>query len=302
LPDGSLGTAPSTSPENQFLTEDGRPAAVTISATMDLALSRDTFALWLTCADALASAGAEPPSAARRRQVEQALGRLPMPTPTARGSYPEWRDDLPEAEPQHRHQSHLYDLHPGDRVHRYDPALAPLVAAAAETLRLRGPESTGWSLAWRVSLHARLAQRDEAFACLARFLRVIEDRPDAPRATLSGGGVTRSLLCLHPPFQIDGNFGATAGIIEMLVQSHGVDASGAVIVDLLPCLPPAWDRGRITGVRLRGGIGLDLRWSPDEGVRAVLNSDRDQRVVVLAPGRDATEVDLVAGRPTRWEG
>ncbi|QDP96573.1 glycoside hydrolase family 95 protein [Microlunatus elymi] len=292
LPDGSLGVVPSTSPENSFRTEDGDTAAVTISATMDIALLRDAFRTWLETAEIVGAQG-DSIDRDRRRAVAEAYQRLPLPEPTARGSYPEWRDDLREAEPEHRHQSHLYDLFPGDAVNVYAPEQAHRIAAMAESLRLRGPHSTGWSLAWRICLHARLHDVDHALQSLRLFLSPVPEQQSGRHA----GGVYRNLFCAHPPFQIDGNFGATAGVIEMLVQSHG-RRDGEIILDLLPCLPAEWPEGTVRGVRARGGLTIDFAWSDGRITELTINSADDQQVWLRMPGRDEERIRLTAG--TAW--
>nr|WP_269449913.1 glycoside hydrolase N-terminal domain-containing protein [Auraticoccus cholistanensis] len=303
LPDGTLGTAPSTSPENRFRTGSGT-AAVTVSSTMDLALARDLLRTWLRCAELLETEGAAGGRRAadpeRRSQVEAALAQLPLPEPTARGSYPEWHLDLPEAEPTHRHQSHLFDLHPGDALHRHDPAHLARFEAVAETLRLRGSHSTGWSIAWRVALHARLGNVDGAVASLGHYFNLVDDPADDRRGRVHvPGGVYRNLLCAHPPFQIDGNFGVAAGVLEMLLQSHEVD-SGRPVLDLLPCLPPQWSSGSVRGLRARGGLVVDLSWRDGAVEQLRLHPGRDQEVVVLAPGAAPEVLRLRASEPVVW--
>ncbi|SDR82996.1 glycoside hydrolase family 95 protein [Microlunatus soli] len=299
LPDGTLGVAPSTSPENQYLARDRdgteQPIAVTVSSTMDIALLRDTFAFWQQAAAVVAEHG-RPVDADRAADVATALERLPLPRPTERGSYPEWLADLPEAEPEHRHQSHLYDLFPGDAVTGYDPTQADLLAAMAETLRLRGDYSTGWSLAWRLCLHARLRDADAATRSLGHFLSPVSDEiAAAGPAVAQAGGVYRNLFCAHPPFQIDGNFGATAGVIEMLIQSHG-RIDGLPVVEMLPCLPVGWPEGRLTGVRARGGLTVDLAWSAGRLSTLRITADRDHRFLLRVPGRADRRLDLAAGQ------
>ncbi|WP_198671429.1 glycosyl hydrolase family 95 catalytic domain-containing protein [Desertihabitans aurantiacus] len=303
LPDGTLGTAPSTSPENRYLTDSGR-AAVTVSSTMDLALARDLLRTWLTCADLLqgtdGSVDGDRPDPARREQVEAALSRLPLPEPTARGSYPEWHLDLPEAEPTHRHQSHLYDLFPGDAVQRHDPAHTDRLAAMAESLRLRGSHSTGWSIAWRVALHARLGGVDGAVASLGHYLTPVDEPTDDRRGRVDvPGGVYRNLLCAHPPFQIDGNFGVAAGVVEMLLQSHRLD-EGRPVLDLLPCLPPQWPAGSLTGVRARGGLVVDLHWEAGRVRELRVRAEQDREVLVVAPDAEPAVLSLRGDEPASW--
>ena len=296
LPDGTLGTVPSTSPENSYLTADGDRAAVTISSTMDLALIRACLQNWQVAA-AIAGRHGVSVDQDRGRAVAQALQGLPLPEPTARGSYPEWRDDLAESEPQHRHQSHLYDIHPGDAVTVYDPEQSARTAAARESLRLRGAYSTGWSLAWRICLHARLHDAAEAEQSLAYFLAPVPDEISAAGPQVAqAGGVYRNLFCAHPPFQIDGNFGATAGILEMLVQSHGRTAEGVRIIDLLPCLPDSWSEGSVRGLQARGGLTIDCAWRDGTITDLVITPNLDLPVQVRIPGRPDRMLELTAGR------
>ncbi|WP_163543565.1 glycosyl hydrolase family 95 catalytic domain-containing protein [Occultella kanbiaonis] len=295
MADGTLGTSPATSPENSFLTADGAPGAVTASTTSDLAMARDLLAGVRRLAGVDVGNGvpfADGPLLAR---VDDALARLPGERIMADGRIAEWHlADLPEAEPEHRHQSHLFGVHPGASI---DPDQAPdLAAAALATLAARGLESTGWSLAWRLNLRARLRDPDGAQAAIDAFLRPVE--PAGPAVvSVQGGGVYRSLLCAHPPFQIDGNFGFTAGVAELLVQSHRHTADGVREVHLLPCLPPAWTDGAVHGLRVRGAITVDLDWSRGRLRAATLTADRDTTVSVRVRDDHAVH-HLTAGRPT----
>jgi alpha-L-fucosidase 2 len=282
LPDGTLGTSPSTSPENEFVAADGQPASVTTSSTMDLLLIAELFDRCVLTADVLDLTDPliDELAAARKRIPDPAIG--------GRGQLQEWLDDLPEAEPQHRHTSHLVGLHPGDRI---TPDGTPeLAAAAARTLELRGDKSTGWSLAWRISLWARLRNG----AAAHRLVRELLTPAGASGTDYvgDGSGLYPNLFCAHPPFQIDGNFGATAGIAEMLVQSHTGE------IEIFPALPDAWPEGSITGLRARGGVGVELTWSA-QAASAVLTADVDTTVVLRHQDR-REEVSLSRGVPYTW--
>jgi alpha-L-fucosidase 2 len=216
-------------------------------------------------------------------ELSTARKRLPDPSIGAQGQLQEWAADLPEEDPHHRHMSHLVGVHPGDAI---TPDSTPSLAAAAlRTLDLRGDEATGWSLAWKICLRARLRDAAAAHRLIQAFLSPADD--SARGRPGSGAGVYPNLFCAHPPFQIDGNFGATAGIAEMLLQSHTGE------IELLPALPAEWPSGRVTGLRARNGITVDIAWTP-QGIEAVLTADRDTERVVRH-GDDRVLVRLTAG-------
>jgi len=281
FPDGSLGTSPSTSPENDYLTEDGRTASVTVSSTMDLALIAELFE---RCAETAGLLGLSDPLVER---MVLARKRIPEPSIGSRGQLQEWAADLPEEDPHHRHMSHLIGLHPGDAI---TPDGTPaLAAAAATTLDLRGDRATGWSLAWKINLRARLRDAAAAHRLVRAFLNPADD--NSTDYVGSGAGVYPNLFCAHPPFQIDGNFGATAGIAEMLLQSHTGE------IEVLPARPDDWPTGRVTGLRARGGVTVDIAWSAD-GAELVLTADRNQERVVRY-GDERIAVQLNAHTPQR---
>ncbi|MFB7894604.1 glycoside hydrolase N-terminal domain-containing protein [Microbacterium sp. NPDC056044] len=271
-------TSPSTSPENHYLDAEGRERGVAVSATMDVALLRELAAVCGVAADVLEI---DEPWIAELTALTAAL---PDPRVSARGDLLEWDRERAEAEPEHRHLSHLVGLFPLAQI---TPERTPgLARAASESIRLRGPESTGWALAWRAAMQARLGDGAAVHAQLRLALRPAAESSDAHR-----GGVYPNLFSAHPPYQIDGNLGVTAAIAEALVQSFDEPPAGTgparVTLRLLPALPPEWPEGRVQGIRSRGDVSVDVEWSGGELVRARLRAGA-RAVTMIVHGPDGS--------------
>lgn len=260
-PDGTFATLLSTSPENDYATADGGRAAVTIGATLDLVLLRAHLRAFV---DLAVESGAVDDDVARAERVLEALAPVRI---TREGSIAEW-DGEPEAvDPHHRHVSPLVFVYPG-----LGEPDAALLAAASRFLDLRGDDATGWSLAWKLALRARLREPDRVDALLRLVFRDLSLARHA-----EAGGLYSSLLAAHPPFQIDGNLGYTAAVAEFLLHSH------AGTLRLLPALPASFGGGRVRGLRARPGIEVDLAWSVDAG-RVRLVSARMRALTARAEG------------------
>jgi alpha-L-fucosidase 2 len=268
--DGKLMTSPGTSPENLYVTPDGYVGATSYGNTSDLAFIRECL---IDARKAAEELGVDKDF---RKQVERTLKRLHPYQIGKDGNLQEWYHDWRDQDPRHRHQSHLFGLHPG---HHLSPAATPeLAKACARTLEIKGYETTGWSAGWRINLYARLLDGQKAYRMYRRLLRYVSPDGYQGQDARRGGGTYPNLLDAHSPFQIDGNFGGCAGVAEMLLQSSESEIS------LLPALPEAWSEGRAKGLCARGGFEVDMAWTDGKITSLTVSSKKGGKTTVRFNG------------------
>ncbi|MFD0751871.1 glycoside hydrolase N-terminal domain-containing protein [Mucilaginibacter calamicampi] len=269
---GFLVTAPSTSPENSFKTNDGVKGSTLYGSTADMAMIRECFKQTIAASEELKI------DLPFRDSIKAAMKQLYPYQIGKKGNLQEWYYDWEEPDPKHRHQTHLYGLYPGHQITR--EKTPDLAAAAEKTLQTRGDETTGWSKGWRINLWARLKDGNHAYKMFRELLRFVP--PDGAKNInyTAGGGTYPNLLDAHPPFQIDGNFGGAAGVVEMLLQSDGER------IMLLPALPDAWKNGTVKGVRARGGFEITMVWKNGRLLKTELLSKNGGNCVLNYQGKD----------------
>jgi len=280
-------TAPSNSPENSFVAPDGKVAHICLGATMDMQLVRYLFG---ACIDASRILGID---ADLRTELAAKRERLAPSRVGSDGRLMEWLEEYPDVDPHHRHVAHMWGVYPGQEI---SPQATPeLAAAARRTLEARGDSGTGWGVAFKATAWIRLGDGDRAHRLLTNLLKPTEGKI---------GGTYPNLFDAHPPFQIDGNFGGTAAIAEMLLQSRVTEIRGdgfATEILLLPALPRAWPEGSVSGLRARGGFEIALAWSGGRLTGTTVRSVGG-RTATIRLGDRSVDLRLEPGSAARFDG
>lgn len=277
---GELITAPSTSPENEYVTPDGYHGTTVFGGTADLAIIRELFSNTISAARLLNT------DRAFADGLSKKLSQLHPYTIGRDGDINEWYYDWKDFDPHHRHQSHLIGLYPG---HHISLSATPELARAAErTLIQKGDQTTGWSTGWRINLWARLHNSRQAYHIFRKLLTYVTPDGYDGAGKRRSGGTYPNLFDAHPPFQIDGNFGGTAGVCEMLMQSSWTPATNKAVIELLPALPAQWSEGSVSGIRARGGITVSMEWKDSRVTTATITPARDCMLTIVSNGTEKT--------------
>ncbi|MBB3836054.1 alpha-L-fucosidase 2 [Runella defluvii] len=281
--DGYLVTAPSTTPENKFFDAAGKQQGVSVGTTMDMSIIWDLFTNLIDASTVLGQ-----DKEFRELLIAKRNKLLPLQI-GSKGQLLEWSKDFKETDPYHRHVSHLFGLHPGRQITKETPAF---FNAARKTLELRGDEGTGWSKGWKINFWTRLLDGDHAYTLIRELLKYTNE---TGTIMSRGGGTYPNLFDAHPPFQIDGNFAGTAGMAEMLIQSHQDK------LHLLPAIPTSWPSGKVSGLRGRGGFEVSMQWDKNTLTQAQVKSINGEELRLLThkpvtvQGTTATSVKTADG-------
>ena len=289
---GTLITAPSTSPENEYITDKGYHGVTCYGGTADLAIIRELKTNILQAHRIMG----KPHNILQMEQNK--IDRLHPYTIGKDGDLNEWYYDWQDRDPKHRHQSHLIGLYPGNHLGGLGELgkLGELRKACEQTLIQKGDETTGWSTGWRINLWARLHNGEKAYQIYRKLLTAVAPEGDKSPNYSHGGGTYPNLFDAHPPFQIDGNFGGTAGVCEMLMQSQLLTANGksTTVIELLPALPAAWSEGKVSGLCARGGYEVSFEWKGGY-VRSATIKARKAGTVTLLYNKQQKTLHLKAG-------
>jgi alpha-L-fucosidase 2 len=263
-------SSPETSPENSYIAKDGKPAAVSFGSAMGHQIISEVFDNVLKAADVL---GYQDEFVKEIREKRKKL--FPGVVIGNDGRILEWNEPYAEHEKGHRHMSHLFALHPGDQITIDKNPKAFEAAKKTIAYRLKyGGAGTGWSRVWMINLNARLFEKDEAEKNIGKFMQI---------------SLADNMFDMHPPFQIDGNFGFTAAVAELLLQSH------EGFIRILPTLPPGWKNGKILGLKARGNITVDIRWKNGILDSLTLKSNSDQKKRIVYKGTE-TVLNMKKGK------
>lgn len=268
---GKLMTSPGTSPENQYVTPDGFVGSTLYGSMSDLAMIRECL---IDAAEAAKVLGVDGDF---RKEANRTLKRLQPYKIGKKGNLQEWYHDWEDRDPHHRHQSHLFGLYPGHHISLSETP--DLAKACAKTLEIKGDRTTGWSSGWRVNLFARLQDSEGAYRIYRNLLRYVSPDDYRGNDARRGGGTYPNLLDAHSPFQIDGNFGGCAGVVEMLMQSTGEK------IILLPALPELWKDGKVKGICARGGFVVDMEWKDGKVTSLSITARYNSSTKVLCNGK-----------------
>lgn len=277
--EGYLVTPVGTSPENRFYYKDDETAYVSAGGTMDMAIVRENFESVIKASKILGIDGDF------RNKLETMASELLPYKIGSKGQLQEWQYDFKEPDVHHRHLSHLYGFHPGNQIS--EEKTPELFKAVKNTLELRGDKATGWSMGWKINFWARMHDGNHAYKIINNLFSFVDEN-------IKHGGLYANLFDAHPPFQIDGNFGYTAGVAEMLLQSH----TGTIHV--LPALPDAWPNGTIKGLKARGNVTVDIHWENARLVKVRLKSLKDQ-TIILRYGDLKKEIALKAAKESVFD-
>lgn len=280
--DGELIVVPSVSPEHGGR---GKRSTVTAGCTMDNQICYDALNQALRAAEVLGV------DADYQQKLRKAISMLPKMKVGQYGQLQEWREDLDNPKDEHRHISHLYGLYPSNQISAFDTP--DLWKAAGVTLHQRGDQATGWSLGWKTNFWARMLDGNHAYTIISNMLRLLPSESGEDTRKYPDGRTFPNLFDAHPPFQIDGNFGVTAGIAEMLMQSEYItpaaDRKEASVIHLLPALPEAWKHGSISGLKARGGYEVSVAWANGKLTTATILPKQDGTL------RIRTKADIAQG-------